>query len=230
MAGYQGSYDEMSNYNRFTNLDSIEWKIISHLLYSQTKNAQNIWKILKYPTMDCLFKDNVSLEERYALIDTEDGQETNKRVFLSRYVDDAWTEQCAHLHIYIDGIFPINHEVAVVNIALETISHSKIIKIMGDADAQDINPLLPNPNPNDSDKKGEAVVLYKNRESVLLKSVIAELNGLYLDGIGYFQFNQKTNIHNNSQQNLWNGRTYLGHVTKMAMLVSGLAEGPNSNF
>ena len=101
---------------------------------------------------------------------------------------------------------------------------------MGDADAQDINPLLPNPNPNDSDKKGEAVVLYKNRESVLLKSVIAELNGLYLDGIGYFQFNQKTNYYNNSQQNLWNGRTYLGHVTKMAMRVSGLAEGPNRNF
>ena len=70
MAEYKGSYDECTNYNRLTNLDSLEWKIISHLLYSQTKNAQNIWKILKYPTMDCLLQDNVSLEDRYALIDT----------------------------------------------------------------------------------------------------------------------------------------------------------------
>ena len=133
MAEYKGSYDECTNYNRLTNLDSLEWKIISHLLYSQTKNAQNIWKILKYPTMDCLLQDNVSLEDRYALIDTEDGKETNKRMFLSPYVDDAWTEQCAHVHIYIDGIFPQNHEVATVNVAIETISHSKIIKVLGDA-------------------------------------------------------------------------------------------------
>lgn len=230
MAEYKGSYDECTNYNRLTNLDSLEWKIISHLLYSQTKNAQNIWKILKYPTMDCLLQDNVSLEDRYALIDTEDGKETNKRMFLSPYVDDAWTEQCAHVHIYTDGIFPQNHEVATVNVAIETISHSKIIKVLGDADGRDINPLLPPPNPNDSNKQGEPVVLYKNRETVLLKSMIAELNGLYLDGVGYFQFNQKTNSYNNSQQKLWNGRTYIGHITKMAMLVSGVSEGPNYNF
>lgn len=144
--------------------------------------------------MDCLLQDNVSLEDRYALVDTEDGKETNKRMFLSPYVDDAWTEQCAHVHIYTDGIFPQNHEVATVNVAIETISHSKIIKVLGDADGRDINPLLPPPNPNDSDKQGEPVVLYKNRETVLLKSMIAELNGLYLDGVGYFQFNQKQTL------------------------------------
>lgn len=223
-------YAEQSEFNRFENLDGLEWKLINHLVYSESKYSQLLWKILAYPTMDCLFKPNLTTAERLALIDVDDGGETTKRVFMSPFLDDAWTQQCAHLHIYIDGIYPVNHGIATVNMGIETISHSKIIKISGDATAHEIDSSNPLPNPNDSSSEGEQIVLYKNRESVMLKCILAEFNGLYVDGVGYLQFNQRTNYYNQSQYSLFNGRSYIGHLTKMAVLISGVSDSGNVGF
>ena len=41
-------------YNRFVNLDNIEYRIVNYLAKSKTKYANNLWKILKYDTEDCL--------------------------------------------------------------------------------------------------------------------------------------------------------------------------------
>ena len=41
-------------YNRFVNLDNIEYRIVNYLAKSTTKYANNLWKILKYDTEDCL--------------------------------------------------------------------------------------------------------------------------------------------------------------------------------
>ena len=223
-------YAQWAEFNRFENLDGIEWKLINHLLYSESKYAQMIWKILAYPTMDCLLKDNLTASAKMALIDVEDGGETTKRVFFSPYLDDAWLEQCAHLHIYIDGIYPISHAESTVNIGIETIVHSKTIKILGDAISHELNNNNPLPNPNDLNPNNSQLVLYKNRETVLLKSVLAEFNGLYLDGVGYLQFNQRLNYYNTSTQALWNGRSYIGHITKMGMKLSGVSESSTFGF
>ena len=37
-----------SAFNRYTNLDNIEWKIIDYLVKSKSKYANYLWKILKY--------------------------------------------------------------------------------------------------------------------------------------------------------------------------------------
>ena len=78
-------------FNRFVNLDNIEWHMIMDLVNSESKYARNIWKILKYDTADCLLQDDVSREDRLDLIYTGNGDASVKRVFMTPYVDDGWT-------------------------------------------------------------------------------------------------------------------------------------------
>ena len=57
-----------SAYNRFTNLDNIEWRIIEYLVKSKSKYANYLWKILQYNTEDCLSKKDLTEAQKRALI------------------------------------------------------------------------------------------------------------------------------------------------------------------
>ena len=57
-----------SAFNRYTNLDNIEWKIIDYLVKSKSKYANYLWKILKYDTEDCLTKADLTEKEKLALV------------------------------------------------------------------------------------------------------------------------------------------------------------------
>jgi hypothetical protein len=47
-------FNSQNSFNRFTNLDNIEWNIINHLINSESQSVENLWKILKYDSPDCL--------------------------------------------------------------------------------------------------------------------------------------------------------------------------------
>ena len=119
-------------YNRFTNLDNVEWNIIWHLVNSETKFADMIWKILKYDTEDCLLRDSVSRQDRINLIYTNNGDASVKRVFMTPYIDDAWDVQSSHLHVYVDTLTPRDHLASVLDVTFETIVHNKISNIIAD--------------------------------------------------------------------------------------------------
>lgn len=218
MAKY--TYDEYNQYARLPNLDGLEWKLVDFLIHSESKYAENIWKILKYDTPDALTKPNLTVEEKIALICLEnDTGETGKRVFITPYINDAWTEQSSHIHIYVDAIHAPNHLVSNVHVSIETIVHSKIGIILSDLDEK-------NANPNDC-REGEPLVLRKNRATVLLKNVIALFNGMIIDGIGTLQFNQEIDPYCVSNEYSWNSRAYYGHLTKMVVKMSGGSGNPN---
>ncbi len=85
-------------------------------------------------------------------------------------------------------------------------------------------------NPNDSDVQGSVVVSMKNRETVLVKSILAALNGKYLDGIGYLRFDIiKDASESNSEVTmpLFNSRSFFGHSIKFVMSIAGdsMSEG-----
>ena len=225
-----------SEFNRFSNLDNIEWGIIDHLINSQTKYANNLWKILAYDTEDCLLRDEVQKNERLNLVYTNNGDASVKRVFITPYVDDAWVEQSSHLHIYVNSVSPKNHLSAVVNIGVETIVHNKISNILGEAvdfeTLQSIRESESNKgdkiltsyfatNPVELDKEGNLLVPYKNRATVMLKSVLAELNGIFVKGIGVLQFNSELSVNDVSRQYLWNNRNFYGHSTIISTLLAG---------
>ena len=224
--GHVLNYDTARDYNRLENLDSLEYKLISHLIYSKSSHADKIWKILKYDEVDALSKESVSIQDRVALVSADSGVEAGKRVFLAPFTDDAFTEQCSHIHFYIEGLYPTDHLTAKVVVGIETIVHSKISVIAAESDED------PTANPNDyTDKdKEERIVLYKNRATVLLKHVLAEFNGLIIDGIGNLQFNRQTSSYSSSTYGLWNNRAYYGHLTKMAVQMAGVSDNSSQGY
>jgi len=217
--------NQYNDFNRFSNLDGIEYKMVYELLHSKSKYAENIWKLLYYTTPDALMQDNLTYEQKSALICGENntGETLNKRVFITPYIDDAWTEQTAHIHIYVDALHSPNHIVSNVHVSIETIVHAKVGTILSDVNEADANP-------NDSDINGEPVVLRKNRATVLLKNVLALFNGMNLDGIGQLQFNQSIDPYCVSTQYLWNSRVYYGHLTRMVVKMASASSSPNRGY
>ena len=70
-------------------------------------------------------------------------------------------------------------------IAVECIVHNKIGNIYGDASEY-------NPQTNPSElHNGEFVVPYKARASVMLKCVLGDLNGRFVNGVGTMMFTEE---------------------------------------
>ena len=212
---------EFNEFNRFQNLDGLEAKMVSHLVKSQTKFADIIWKLLKYNSLDALSQPTVSEAERWEMVCYDNGDPVSKRVFFSPFVDDAWQVQCSSLYIYVENVLPIDHLRSTVGITIETVTHRKISAINGDGDEF----LYPLANPNDSDGKDNVVVAFKNRATVLLKCILAEFNGLYLDGAGYLQFNMKMPIKCKATMPLYNRRSYYGHSIVFACNMNNDSSG-----
>jgi hypothetical protein len=207
-----------SAYNRYSNLDNIEWKIIQYLINSKSKYANYLWKILKYDTEDCLVQPDLTKEEKLALVYRNNGDATQYRVFMSPFVDDAWEVQSSHLHIYVWGINPQSHLTGKVHVCFECIIHNKISNIYGDASEYN-----PQTNPVELDENGESVTEYKNRATEMLKDVIATLNGEMINAIGTMQFNEKLSPYDTSRATLWNGRKFFGHRIIMTTIMSGVS-------
>lgn len=236
-------YSEFNEFNRFSNLDGLEYKIIQHLLHSESKYAIFFWKLLKYTSMDALYKADLTESEKNELIDgTPENLEAQSqatdghyiaRLFFSPFKDDAETDQCSSVYIYVDNIYPIDQTRSTVSITVETATHVKISVVSTDAD------MISHPNttnPNDyyyttkdlTDPDATPAVLLKSRATLLLKCILAELNGLYLDGIGYLQFNTNKSIEGDSikskaEMSLFNRRSFFGHRIRFNVGISGIS-------
>lgn len=231
-------YSEYNEFNRVPNLDGIEGKIIQHLLHSKSKAAETFWKLLKYDDKYALSQDNVTLADKVAMVDgnsanTQGGQTGNTRLFVSPFVYDASETESTYVHIYVDDIHPIDHMRSNVSVTVETVVHALSNAIIGDADLES----NPNTNPNDyyyADPNNPAVQI-KSRATVLLKCIIGELNGLFLDGIGYLQFNTNFAFEGEKQKgyatlSLFNDRAYFGHKIQFNMAISGISSNPADSF
>lgn len=209
-----------SAFCRYTNLDNIEWKIIDYLVNSKSKYANYLWKILKYDSMDCLTKADLTTQEKRAMIYNTNGEATaDYRVFLTPFVDDAWSFQSSHLHIYVYGIDPTDHIKGNVHICFEVIVHNKINNIYGDASEYN-----PQTNPVELDKNGEPVTLIKSRMTEMLKDVIAALNGEMINAVGVMQFNRDLSPYDTARASLWNNNSFMGHRIIMSTIMSGVSE------
>lgn len=202
-------------FNRFVNLDSIEDRIINYLINSETKNAKRIWKLLKYGTIDALNQKDLTKKERSKLIYRGEDEQTDKRIFMQSYLDDAFTVQCSLLKIYVDSVVPINHLVANVNIGIDIMSHSKVQIVYNDAMDDIENP--------DLYREVESQIVYKNRNTLLLKCILAELNGANIEGVGQLQFNQKASVFNQSRSGIFDNKMYNGSKTIFVTAMSGVS-------
>lgn len=206
--------DSNVQFNRFYNLDSIEERLINFLIKSDSDDANRIWKLLKYNSMDALLKENLTRKERSKLIDEGNGDQSTYRVFKQSFIEDAFVEEASLLKFYIDSTIPVNHLVSTVNIGIDIMTHNKMQLVYNDStDELENEPLY---------REIEKNIITKNRNSVLLKCLLSEFNGKYVEGVGQLQFNQQLCYYSQARNGIFNNKNYNGFKLLIACQMSGV--------
>lgn len=191
--------DTFTDYNRFTNIPNFSINIINYLI----DNNETIWKLLKYPENDALNQPNLTEDEKTSLIYDGSGmgnnyleQEQNFRVFTKSMPSDALPNQCSQLHIFLDGLIPINHIVGQANMIIQIISHNAILTLNNGW----------------------------NRNEVILQEMLATLNGAYIEGITQLSFDRSGNGYSNeAKQGKFADKWYEGFNLIMSCKVSNIS-------
>lgn len=173
--------------NYFTSYKTLR-KICNTIIQYLLINNEEIWKLLKYNTPDALFKDNLTMKEKSALIYDGVGDSSKFRVFRSPYIDDLFDEDCAQLRVYAESISPDTPQYGTVDINLEVVSHVKIVHLAE----------------------------YENRLEVMIQQLLQTLNGVYVGGIGQFMFDRNISFYDLMKLNLYNNRNFYGYSLIMS--------------
>ena len=207
-------------FNRFTNLDSIEDRIIYYLLSPNNKKPQEleqthiIWKLLMYNDLEALNKPTPKYQDVVKLIANDNISQTDKRIFRDLHLEDGWIQQCSLLKIYIDQVIPQNRAMANVLVGIDIITHNKITNVRVPQD--DKTTWI-------DEVDGMPVrIETKNRTSVLMKAVLSLLNGAEVAGVGQLVFDPKLSRFIKAESGLWNNRNFGGVKIVMGTLMSGV--------
>lgn len=203
------------SFNRFVNIDSIEERIINHFVLSDSDYANRICKLLKYSDSRALLKPNLTQKEKSQLVDMDSANQEEKRFFRSPFIEDAMTVQCSLIRVYIDSVVPKTHLNSIVNVGFDIVTHNKIINVYNDGCDDLENPELFRPI--------EQEVMMKSRNSVILKNLLAELNGLEIAGVGKFQFNQQLSPFSQARLGIFNNNNYMGYKVIIPVMMSGVS-------
>ena len=209
-----------TQFNKFHNLDSVETRIINYLRDTETDDCNRIWKLLKYSDMRALYQDKLSQEDKNKLI-YQDKNESNCRVFTFPYIEDNFTEVCSIIKVYIYGIQPVNHLISTVNIGIDILTHNKISNVYNDeGDILDNGRLV------------EENISTKNRNTIILKAILATLNGANIEGAGVLQFNKALSDKCHAEMKLSNNKNFYGYTVVLSCQMSGIGGATNgcSNY
>lgn len=202
-------------FNRFVNLDSIEERIINYLMNSKDVDAERLWKLLRYNDINALNYDNLTREEKSKLIYRgEESQSDDKRVFMQSYLEDKFVVQCSLMKIYVDSVVPTNHLLSIVNVGIDLMSHNKTQIVISDSFDELENP--------DTYRPIEENVIYKNRNTLMLKCLLSVLNGATVEGVGQLQFNQQLSVFSQSRSGIFDNRQYNGSKNIISVNMSGV--------
>lgn len=200
------------DFNLFSNLDSVEYRIINYIKESDTPEANRIWKLLKYSDPKALFKENLTQEDKAKLIYFDEDQ-NSKRVFGFNFQEDLFDETCSLIKVYVDSIVPTNHLLSLVNVGFEILSHDKISNVYNDLSDvyEDGRPVEEN-------------IPVKSRNTVILRSLLALLNGAHIEGVGKMQFDKTMSDACRVISDLDNRKNYYGYRLIMSSQMSGVGE------
>ena len=184
-----------NGFNQFSSLPSIPYLIIEKLMENE-----NIWKILKYPTYDCLSENNLTLDEKSNMIWKNKEKQTDYNVFLTPLVEDMIYDSTTILKCYRYYNVPTNHLNAVVTYEMDILYGGKISLI-------------------------EYNGIPCNRSDVMEMEIMKTLNGADVGGIGYFQFNRELSSFCQSRMVLGNDKTFTGTSIIMGTNLSNINGG-----
>lgn len=111
-------------YAKYKILPELAYNILEYLMTSE--EAEIIWKLLKYPESDAWSRDNLTLDEKRAMVYPGGIHSENYNVFLDFVMDDAPDKEATFLRIYPGQVYPQNRTVGICAINFEVYTHSKI--------------------------------------------------------------------------------------------------------
>lgn len=121
-------YNIPSNlYNQFAQAENICECIVNFLFNSP--NAKNFWKLLYYPSRDCLYKPDLTDEQKQSMIcvdPTIDGSTAEKNIIFQKDIDDGLTLNIPQVRIYTGDLIPINDYSGAIEILMEIVVPNKL--------------------------------------------------------------------------------------------------------
>jgi hypothetical protein len=183
--------------NDFTNTPYVPYNIYDYLM----NHNENIFKILKYPTVDCLSKPNLTMKEKVALLWKGSSDETSYNVFFKPLVGDELISETTQMRINKVYMSPDN-----IYISTNTYEFMFLVG------------------------RSIALINYNGivcpRIDVLEAEILKTLNGKYsLGTAGAFQFNKNMSRNCQSTLNVNNSKTYFGSSLYLAGKWGNLNEG-----
>jgi len=173
-----------NGYNKFGQIPMMSYNILSYLI----QNNEDIWKILKYPSSDCLSQPNLTQSEKGALIYSGEADSTPYRAFLDNFLDDAFVEQVSLLRIFPEIIIPTSRVLSSVTFHIQAFSHVKLQILDG----------------------------YMNRNVYLMQQILQTLNGMDISGVGNLSFDRMGNPYDRANLNISNSKSFSGYSIFMS--------------
>lgn len=191
-------------YNSYKEMPQLPYKVIAALLTEESQTAEDFWKLLKYTDVEALDKDNLTYDEKVALIWTGDSIEQKYNVFLKPLIgssmDDA--EAQTQLRVFRFTTVPTNRFEAIITIEADFITNEKTALVYQDG-------------------------LLCERTDLMESMFLDIMNGRDIDiGSGMVTFDRELSRSCNSQLNIGNSKSFYGRSLVMALqFISGESGG-----
>lgn len=181
-------------YNNFSIIPTFPYNIIEHLIIN---GSEELWKLLKYQTIDALEKPNLTAKEKKKLVwDGIDPLEEKYNIFLKPLIGnslDSGEEQC-QLRIYRYDTVPIDRLKAVVVYEFDIICQEKCANVYYDDAFCERTDLI---------------------ESLLLR----DLNGANIKGTGDLVFDRNLSRTCKSLMSISNSKSFYGRSLYLAQTI-----------
>lgn len=113
--------------NNFKVIPKIPYKVFEYLLESNSQECENLWKLLKYPSIDCLSKPNLTYNEKYNMIWSGQSDEEHYTLFckplLTNSLGDA--DEMIQLRMYRNNLTPTTRIEATILFEIDIITNDK---------------------------------------------------------------------------------------------------------
>lgn len=191
-------------FNNYAEMPQLPYKIITTLLTEESKAAEDFWKLLKYADVDALKKNNLTYDEKMALIWMGDSIEQNYNVFLKPLIGSSLdtAEAQTQLRVFRYTTMPTTKFEAVMTIEADFITNEKTCMVYQDG------------------------VLCERTD--LMEALFLDImNGRDIEiGSGVVMFDRELSRSCNSQLNIGNSKSFYGRSLVMALeFISGESGG-----
>lgn len=181
-------------YNSLSALPTAPYKIMTYLATSKDTEAENLWKIIKYPDYNALSQPNLTFKEKMDLV-SKYGPQADYNIFLTSLIEDAIAESKCILKMYTYFVHPIQLYTANVVFAFDFLFGGKMATVELD---------------------GAPVA----RGDLFINSILTILNGVEVGGVGKLIFHEDMSRYALARNVIGNQKTFAG-VTLYLSTVMG---------